>query len=487
MKRRDFFSSEPMITSLTGGRWVCPLPEKTGENARFRVSTDSRVLEPGDVFVALRGEKFDGHDFLKQAEANGAVLVIIDREEAAETLIAKGGTGVLIVKNAVTALGQLAKGYRETLNGLRVVAVTGSNGKTTTKRLIHAGLSVKMRGSASPKSFNNHIGVPLTVLAAEDDDEYLVAEIGSNAKGEIRELAEIVQPEIAVITTIGISHVAGLGSLRGVCEEKLDLLRVMGRGGKAVLNTEAPLLQEVMKEDPVLRGYLPGGDEVSRWFSLEKTGAADLYAEKIRCRPGGTECTTSAGSELKLKLLGRHNAGNALAALLTIELLGVEAAEAIPGMERVLPEAMRFTPEEVNGITFYNDAYNANPDSTRAALRTFAEVTSPARDRVIVLGDMLELGEVSEEAHREIACFLVRMIRDGLAVRQVILTGEMMEKVVDEIAAVVDTRWTAASSGELAQVVYDLIKPGDQVLLKGSRGLSLERIAEMTGEGSMDR
>ncbi len=233
------FWNPSTLAQAAGGRWLRP-PSWDEPTTRLRVNTDSRQVQVGEIFLAIAGEQFDGHRFVEQAAARGAKAVVVHDESAALALAQDCAVGILLVPETLRALTGLARAHRKTLDGVKIVGITGSNGKTTTKRLLHAALATKLTGTASPKSFNNHLGVPLTILGAEPTDDYLVAEIGSNAPGEIATLSELVRPDVGVITGIGLSHLQGLGTLEGVLAEKLALLRELPKDGLAIVNADAP-------------------------------------------------------------------------------------------------------------------------------------------------------------------------------------------------------------------------------------------------------
>ncbi|MEM1423637.1 MAG: UDP-N-acetylmuramoyl-tripeptide--D-alanyl-D-alanine ligase, partial [Planctomycetota bacterium] len=347
------------------------------------------------------------------------------------------------------ALAELAASYRRSLRA-RVIGVTGSNGKTTVVRMIDSALRASLTGTASPKSFNNHIGVPLTILAADERDDYLVSEVGMNAPGEIAPLARTLAPDIAIVTTIGHAHIGAFGTTDAIAREKADILTSLAPGGLALLNGDVPELRPIVNNR-----------EDVEWFGEHPSN--DLSIADIATR---TSLTTSFrlhdGTPWSVPAPGRHNAVNAAIAIRVARACGLRDDDIQRGLDAFAPPAMRFEPVEAGGVTFYNDAYNASPESVRAALDTFASLTDgTARRRVVVLGDMLEQGDLAPLLHRE-AIGHARSIEPDLLI-------------------VVGPRFTATGGADHACDEPDAalaahLRPGDVVLLKGSRGIGLETI-----------
>lgn len=431
--------------------------ENAREGLRFRaVSTDTRTLRPGDLFVALRGPNHDGHDHLEGAAAAGAEGAVVSR--------APDGPAPLElyrVEDTLVALGALAR-YRRRALRASVVGVTGSSGKTTAKELLKGALSTTLRVHATPGNLNNRVGLPLTLLAAPDDCEVVVAEMGTNEPGEIRTLTEIAEPDVGLLTTVGEAHLEKLGSVEGVMEEKLDLLRGLAPGAASVVGDEPPGLPERARAlrasvrvagfshraDPAWRGRLLDADEAGRW--------------RVQT-PGGT---------FRCGLPGAHGAVNALLALAVADLLGVPRSEALRGVAEVGPGALRGETRRAGSLTLLLDCYNANPQSTRAALALLADL--PARaGRVAVLGSMLELGERSPAFHREILAEALH-----LPLRAVVAVGAFAEAAARIPPA--EAGGPELLSGVTPEEAYEVLRPtlrgGETVLLKGSRGVALERL-----------
>jgi UDP-N-acetylmuramoyl-tripeptide--D-alanyl-D-alanine ligase len=446
------------LRRAVGGVWVArpgPAAQITG------VSTDTRTLQRGQVFVALAGEHFDGHRMIGEAATKGSPLAIIDNPGAAGTPPA--GMGVIRVQDSTRrALARLASAYRQTLDKTRVIAVVGSNGKTTTVRLIDAVLSSTMKGAASLKSFNNEIGVPLTILAARPDDGYLICEVGTNSPGEIAQLAKIVAPDVAVIVSIGREHLEKLGSLEGVAREEAGILEFVRRGGAGIYNADAPHLVEVIASLPSRPATMLGFGAGPR---------ADLRIEDVHQDWRGVSFTLSDHTTFRLGLLGRHNALNAAAAVAVGRRLSVPDTEIGTGLALARGPEMRLERIEIGGVRVLNDAYNANPDSMRAGLEALAELGAGAARRVAVLGDMLELGPHTEPEHRDIGALLSGR-KDP---EWIVLVGESMRAAAKALPQE-RVLWIPEMDDEHGAGAAASLREGDTVLLKGSRRMRLERL-----------
>ena len=420
------------------------------------VCTDSRQLKPHSLFVALRGEKHDGHAFLAQAAKAGCVAALV--EHAPDEPISN--LHLISVADTRTALARLCATARKSLRG-KVIAVAGSNGKTGTKHLIHAALSPKLRGTVSPKSFNNEIGVPLTILPAEQSQDYVVVEMGTNHRGEIRTLTKMASPDIAVITNCGVEHLAGLGDLTGVIIENASITEGLNDKGLLIVNGDDEHLLAACGQ---FRG---------RRITFGEKASNDLFCSDVQCSMEGVTFRLNKSRLIvTIPLLGKHTAINALSAIAIGRRLGVAEEQIVAGLAKATGPEMRLQLSEANGITLINDAYNANPSSMRAALETLAAL-KPRTRRVAVLGDMLELGEASENYHREIGemagnCGLGVLACVGPAAAGIAdssnLSADCVMKYPDAMAAAADIpKW---------------IVDGDIVLLKGSRSVGLEAVAK---------
>jgi UDP-N-acetylmuramoyl-tripeptide--D-alanyl-D-alanine ligase len=456
------------IRSACSGKWM-QKPESPKPPHITGVGIDSRDDLTGKAFIAIRGEAHDGHDHLAQAVENGSRLLIVQRDRA-ESVKLPPNVHVMHVESTRKALGKIAHAYRQSLRGTKVIAVTGSAGKTTTKRLIHGALSATLQGSASAKSFNNDIGVPLTLLAAKSSDKYVIVEIGTNAPGEIADLAEIAQPDIAVVTMIGRSHLEGLGSIEGVALEKGSMLRSLSSDeGVAIVNADYALLRPHFKR-------------IKTRFLFGESADADLRLTNRGASEGGG-CwflEMNGRTRFDIALPGRHNALNALAAIAVARRMGLNDDDIRRGLLAVKPEAMRMTPQAIAGVTFYNDAYNANPDSMIASLDTFAELAAAAPRRIVILGDMLEIGASSCDLHAEIGRHLAR-INDRVGVDHALLIGSEMKHAAKAATQSLPPRCLSAFASLNAEAISAaraIIRPGDAVLVKASRGMGLEKVID---------
>lgn len=413
------------------------------------VSTDSRSLRAGDLFFALRGRAFDGHEYLGQAFGKGAMAAVVDRDlEAPGTLIR--------VPDTLSALGDLAAAYRMTL-GARVIGVAGSNGKTTTKDMIAHVMGQDRRLVKAQGSFNNQVGVPLTIFQADLETEMAVLEIGTNHPGEIARLGRIARPDVAVLVSVGAEHLEGLGSIDGVADEETALLDCLRSGGTAVVH-----------DDPRILSRLRLPPEKVLTFGL--SSSADLHPEWVEGMRFGVR-----GVTFQLNLLGEWNIQNALAASAVAMLHGMPLAEVARRLADVRPPKMRMERLELAGVTILNDAYNSNPESASRAVREFARFPSSGR-RIAVIGDMRELGASSESYHRQLGRQLAQSPVDV-----VVGVGRECRALLSELEGRQE-RHGFLSVEEMRGHLGGLIRQGDAVLLKGSRGVGLEQVVKWMGE-----
>ena len=430
-------------------RRALELPDGDSEAGYEGVSTDTRTLRPGELFVALRGDRFDGHDFIAQAVAAGCGGVVGDRgpDDCAVPLYR--------VPDTLKALGSLAL-HRRLQTSVPVVGVTGSSGKTTVKELILGALEGSHRAHGTRANRNNRIGTPLTILSMPETATALVLEMGTSEPGEIAELARIARPTVGVVTTVSETHVERLGDLDGVLAEKLDLLRALGGAGAAVVGDEPDVLaSEARQVHPRLQvaGWSPRADR-------------DLRPRGARHHSDGSWSFTWMGHPVGLGTPGAHSVYNALLALAVARLLNVPPARAAAGVSRVGPGPMRGEVRRAGGITLLVDCYNANAAGVAAAVTTLEGMSARGR-RVAVLGTMLELGARSEMIHTEA---LARALRAGID--RYVLTGAFANaarQVSDDRIHLVD------DVASLAEALPELVGPTDTVLLKASRGVRLER------------
>jgi len=418
------------------------------------VVSDSRAIEAGQVFWALRGPRHEGSDFAADAFQRGAVGVVASRPVEVPP-----GRWALVVDNTMAALRCWAEQCRAEFNGV-VIGVTGSVGKTTTRQMIHAILGSRWRGSASPRNFNNHIGVPLSMSNIRSDHAYSVLELGASHPGEIARLSELCQPKIGVITQVGDAHLGEFGSRRTIAQSKAELLAALPEDGHAILGDDAWLRQVV---------HRPAA-------SVSWVGEAehcDLTATAVQAH-GGQLSFEIDGRHFSVPVWGRHHLRSALAAIGVGRLLGFSLEEMAGVLKDFRPVSMRCEVREIRGATVINDAYNANPTAMRAALELLRDMETTGR-RVVVLGDMGELGDEAARLHWELGKQVVAIGQADL----LITCGEFARHVVAGARAAGLPQARAIPCDKLEHTLPHLgqaILPGDAVLVKGSRMMGMERL-----------
>jgi UDP-N-acetylmuramoyl-tripeptide--D-alanyl-D-alanine ligase len=454
----------PEIAHSTGGRI-----ERHGQGEALGVATDSRRLSGGEVFLTLVGPRHDGHEYLGDAFRSGAWGAIVEnraweREAVRNAAAPFPERPIVVVEDTCRALGDLARFHRSRLP-VRVVGVTGSNGKTTTKEMAAAIAGRRWQVHKSEGNFNNLVGLPLSVFGLEERHQVAVLEMGMNRSGEIRRLAEIAAPEVGVVTNIAPAHLEHFGSMEGVIAAKAELLDSLGAGGTAILNADDPSTAAL---EVSVRG---------RRLTFGTAREADFRAQGAHFSTRGTVFTLvcPAGRVgIELSLLGEHNVSNALSAAAAAFALGAGLTEIRDGLRGVQSVAMRFEVRNyAPGVTVVNDAYNANPASMRAALNSLRLLPRPAR-RAAVLGDMQELGEASVEAHRALGREAANSNLDLLAA-----VGRFRGEVARgarEAGFAARKLHLAENWLEAAGILKGWLRPGDQILLKGSRELRLEEV-----------
>ncbi len=426
------------------------------------VSTDSRLVRSGDLFVALRGARHDGADYVADAAARGAAAAVVVGE-------VPEAIPQVLVEDTLEALRILARARRHELSG-PVVAVTGSCGKTTTKDLIEAVLARKYRVRVAPGNYNNEVGVPISILALEDDDEVLVLELAVSAPGEMAPLADAAAPTVAVITNVAPTHLEFFGDVVAVRREKMALLNYVKPGGTAALNADDPLVVSMAEE-------LVNGLKVVTFGTAEDADvrAEDLAAEGFR----GSTFKLAGGTRVQLPLPGQYNVMNALAAAAVGYVLGVPEEDVAAGLGAYAGRGLRSS-VVVNGrgLTYIVDCYNSSPQAAKAALAFVAAAPADGR-RVAVLGDMLELGATAEQAHRDVGQFAAEAGLDvvvGLGGGgRLIVEGARADGMSCEAALSFQDR------DELADFLAAWLKPGDVILVKASRAVRLEEVLDKLG------
>ncbi len=428
-----------------------------------RVNTDSRAARPGDLFVALPGERHDGHNFLPDVIQKGVAAVMVERNKIPANSLK---CAVVAVDDTRRALGLVAACYRRDFS-LPIVAVAGSNGKTTTKELLASILRQKFSTLWSEASFNNEIGVPLTLLRLEKSHQAAVMEVGTNHPGELAPLIGMIQPQFGIITNIGREHLEFFNDLAGVAREEGALAELLPAGGVLFLNADNEWSAQIVHRTRARVVRVGTGPE------------SDWRAANIRTDKQGSSFRVHApksefSGDYRVNLLGRHQVMNALLAMAVGAELGVDRAEIERGLAECQPPKMRMQYWEANGVRVLDDAYNANADSMLAALQTLQDIPCKGR-RVAVLGDMAELGSHSEAAHLEVGR---RAAESGVG--QLFTVGQMagvMARAAREAGLNRVFEFNDAESA--AGAIKSFVKAGDLVLLKASRATHLERIGEI--------
>jgi UDP-N-acetylmuramoyl-tripeptide--D-alanyl-D-alanine ligase len=427
-----------------------------------KISTDSRILKSGELFVALRGENFDGHNFVEVAAQRGAAGAIIDSTWRGN--IPKN-FALIRVEDSLRAYQQLAANYRKSLT-LNVVAITGSNGKTSTKDFTAAVLANRFQVTKTQANFNNHVGLPRTILEAASQDEVAVWEIGMNHPGEIAALAKLAAPDVAIITNIGVAHIEFMGSREKIAEEKGALAEAIGAQGTVILNAEDPFTKSISTRAPgkvILAGITTG----------------NIRAGEISHSGAGTDFTILEGAHrcrAQLPVPGLHMVQNALLAVAAGRVLGLSLEDCAAGLVAAPLTKARLQIKDIGGVQFLDDSYNANPDSMNAALRTLVELDADGK-RIAVLGEMRELGRESERGHHEVG-----ETAAALKVDQLIAIGDAATAIADGARhAGLEKVHVVSSTAEAAELLNEIAAPGDLVLIKGSRSSRTEEVIDHFG------
>lgn len=455
--------TDPDVLAATEGRQVCG----TGAYSFSGVSIDSRTIESSQLFLAVTGDVHDGHDYINDVLEKGTKgfvvgsacpLPLVDRIKAA------GGLCVT-VEDTIRALGGLAR-YRRRQSGLPIVAITGTNGKTSTKEMTARVLEQRYRVLATAGNFNNEIGLPLTLLRLDDSHQVGVLEMGMNAPGEIGRLTGICEPDIGVVLNVGEGHLEGLGNIENVARAKGELIEMMGKNGTAVLNADDP------------RVLAMAAKAAGRVMTFGQDGRADVRAARFRAE--GAKCAFDLllpGSAepvlVRLNGGGRHFISDALAAAAVGELLGVPPADIAGGLERFVPVAGRMSVISTSaGFYVVDDTYNANPGSMRAAIDTLKDL-SERRPGYLVLGDMFELGEQAALLHRSIGR---RAAQSGP--EMILAVGDFAEDLARGAieAGMATDKVVTGTRDRVVSVLTTSVRPGDWVLVKGSRGMAMETV-----------
>jgi UDP-N-acetylmuramoyl-tripeptide--D-alanyl-D-alanine ligase len=429
------------------------------------VSTDSRTIARGDVFVALKGESFDGHRFVGTAAARGAICAVVERGARID---GAGSMPLIVVDNTTLALGRLARQYRRKFS-IPFIAVAGSNGKTTTKELIAHLLATRYRVLSTTGNLNNHIGVPQTLLRLERRHDIAVVEIGTNHPGELTYLCSILEPTHGIITNIGHEHMEFFRSLNGVERAEGELFRALEHDGFAYVNAGDPRV--VRQSKGILKTIRYGWSGASldvrgRFLRFGANGCGECSVRQKKRR----------AFNIRLSIPGRHAVENALAAAVVALSHGIRPASIKRAMRSFMAVHNRMEALRIDGVIVLNDTYNANPDSMLAALETGAMMRCRGK-RIAVLGDMFELGAVSRRAHEGIGRAVGRMKYDRL-----MTVGRLAKFACDKAGLKAKQHYD--SKQQLAKDLKNDMRPGDLVLVKGSRGMKMEEIVASLQKGS---
>lgn len=472
---KTYFSIQPMSFGTLARMCQGELYQGAlGEVSVRGICTDSREAGPETAFAAMRGARADGHDYIAQALQNGCRCVICEHRN--EALEGSNATAI-VVKDTELALSRLAYAYRrQNLSRVRTVAVTGSVGKTTAKDMIHAAFSEKYKTFKTPGNHNSLIGMPLSVLETPQDSEWTVLEMGMSGFGEIERLSILAEPDIAIITNIGSSHLEMLGSRENICRAKLEILCGLREGGYLILNGDEPLLRNVK-----------GKSYHTVYVSLE-CEKADLFAKNIRvesdCTRFDAVCFGREMRDLCIRVLGRHTVYAALYTLAAGLLVGLSEEELRQGLLHFSPDGMRQRVCELRGITVIEDCYNASPESMIAAIDVLdAYSRQNGRRSVAVLGDMLELGQESPALHRSVGVHLAqrgidRLFTLGVGGDQIAIGARQTGMPVPRIQRKRDVKDLSG----MAELLARELKDGDVVLFKASRGVHAEEIISQLRE-----
>ena len=429
------------------------------------VTTDSRSVKPGELFIALKGENFDGHDYCMKAVELGAAGVVVSKD-----VELPAGVAVFKVADTLLAYQQIARAYRRSLKNLKVFAITGSNGKTSTKDLLAACLGARYRVVKTQGNFNNEIGLPKTLLSVKPDTDIAVVEMGMRGLGQIAELCEIAEPDSGLISNVGETHMELLGSMDNIAKAKGEIVDGLPTEGFAVLNGDSEYVRRAAGHTKAKVVYFGLGE------------GCDYQGSDIVTSALGTTftCTQRATGErvsVRLQLIGEHNVYNALSAIAGAACYGVPMEESAKALATARLTGSRQEIIYIGDITFINDAYNASPASMEAALKTLGEAKRAAKGKarsIAVLADMLELGGISEDAHRRVGRWTVENDTD------IVLTyGEQAAYISDEAAKLGGNAHHYQDRQEAADALRQMADAGDIILLKGSNAMHVDKMLEL--------
>ena len=428
------------------------------EKEVYGCEIDNRRVQPQSLFICIKGERFDGHDFAESAVEEGAVAIMCEKELNLPENIAQ-----IIVSDTSKAFLQFANYYRRKFD-IPFVGVTGSVGKTTVKDMIHALLSQKNKTLKTEVNLNNQIGLPRTLMELDKTYDYAVIEMGMNHRGEISTLSLISQVDIAVINNIGTSHIGNLGSKENIMKAKLEILDGMKKGSTLILNGDDELLSKYKNEEYKVVFF--GIDNKKAAYTAKNIKFEDEYTSY-------TLCSNQGEFEIKLPAFGKHGVLNSLAAFSVISELGLDISDYKDGLENFLSTGMREKHVKIGDIMFIEDCYNASPDSVRAAINTLNSKKN--HRKIFVFGDMLELGQMSKQAHIDVGIQAAKMDIDMVLCLGVY--SELTARSAKENGVKISKSFD--SKTKLAEYLYDNLQSGDVVTFKASRGIKLEQVAKM--------
>ena len=462
----DTFTFDNIVKAING----TPLKGK-GRDSYPSISIDSRTITRGELFIAIKGKNFDGHDFVIQALKKGAGGAIISDKSLIENEFfqqrrGRSNSAIIAVQDTLTALHDIARDHRKRFD-IHVVGITGSNGKSTSKEMSASVAGMKFNVLKNEGNLNNQIGLPLTILKMNENHTIAILEMGMSKQYEIKKLCEISEPDIGLITNIGKAHLEQLGSIENIRDAKGELVKAIGEGGTVILNSDDSLVMG-------LKDSFHG-----RVITFGINAPSDVTASDIRNRNLGYQFVlTMGGAETMVVLLypGYHNIYNVLSAAAVGMSLGMDIEDIRRGIESFKPLPMRMEKYMIHGeITILNDAYNANPSSTEAAIKTLSIASFPGK-KFLVAGDMLELGEASEDAHRYIG-----RLAASASIDYLITVGNESKYVFYEAirsGMPRDKVYACDNFDEVVFILDDELEPGDCVMIKGSRGMKMEDLVE---------
>ncbi|MCX7710930.1 MAG: UDP-N-acetylmuramoyl-tripeptide--D-alanyl-D-alanine ligase [Clostridia bacterium] len=445
------------IMAATGGHLICGNPDST----IYRISTDSRKIYEGDLFIPIAGERFDGHDYIRSSFEAGASAAITHKEVGQIE-----GKTVIRVEDTLKALGEIAKYYRSKFD-IPFTAITGSVGKTSTKDMVWSVLRQKYNVLRTEGNFNNEIGLPLTMFNLEEAHEAGVIEMGMSGFGEISRLTAIVKPNIAIITNIGMSHIEKLGSKQNILKAKMEILEGLKKDGLLILNGD----------DPLLQGLKTLLNNRTVFYGLEEGYEYQAYNVQTFGETGTQFEITVNNKEYKVHVPvpGIHHVYNALASIAAGIELKVPMEQIVRGISEFSPGKMRQNIIEHQGVKIINDAYNASPQSMEAAITVLRDLGAEGRT-VAILGDMLEMGDWAPKAHAEVGKFVFFQ-----GIKYIITVGENGKHIADgavKAGAEAERVFSFSNNEDLINFVKRFLRPGDFVLVKGSRGMKMEQVVE---------